>query len=206
MTMRCGVFSLLSVPEPHLETELTQGELEINCYAEEAGFDAVWLAEHSGSHYGLICSPQVMAAAIAARTRRIRIGTAVSVLPLHHPLRLANDFAMVDVLSGGRLNYGVGRGYSQDEYSAFSVPMEENRARFHEALEVILRAWTNERFSYDGVYYHIPATQSVPKPIQKPHPPHCVAASSPETSHMGGRAPRKGHFVLGESGEHEAEV
>jgi hypothetical protein len=102
--VKFGVFSLLSVPEKQLETKLVRGELEINCYAEDAGFDSVWLAEHSGSRYGLICSPQVMAAAIAARTKRIRIGTAVNVLPLHQPLRIANDFAMVDVLSGGRLN------------------------------------------------------------------------------------------------------
>ncbi|MSQ42280.1 MAG: LLM class flavin-dependent oxidoreductase [Dehalococcoidia bacterium] len=176
-----GVFSLLSVPDVRDEVALVQGELEINCYAEEAGFDAVWLAEHSGSRYGLIASPQVMAAAIAARTRRIRIGTGVSVLPLHQPLRLANDFAMIDVLSGGRLDYGVGRGYSADEYASYGLDVTENRARFDEAFEVILKAWTQESFSHDGTYYHIPSVQSVPSPIQRPHPPLYVAAGSPET-------------------------
>src|SRR5262245_28415171 len=106
-TPRFGVFSLLSVPRVEDEVALVQGELEINVAAEAAGFDVVWLAEHSGSRYGEIASPQVMAAAIAARTSRMRIGTAVNVLPLHHPLRLANDWAMIDVLSNGRVDYGV---------------------------------------------------------------------------------------------------
>ncbi|MEI7924882.1 MAG: LLM class flavin-dependent oxidoreductase [Chloroflexota bacterium] len=174
-----GVFSLLSVPDTADEADLVRGELDLNCYAEEAGFDSVWLAEHSGSRYGLIASPQVMAAAIAARTSRIRIGTGVSVLPLHHPLRLANDFAMIDVLSNGRLDYGVGRGYSEAEYASFGVPLAENRDRFDEALEVILKAWTNETFSHESKYYSIPSVQAIPAVVQKPYPPLYVAAGSP---------------------------
>jgi len=183
---RFGVFSLLSVPRVEDETALVQGELEINCAAEAAGFDSVWLAEHSGSRYGEIASPQVMAAAIAARTSRIRIGTAVSVLPLHQPLRLANDFAMIDVLSNGRLDYGIGRGYNADEYASFGVSIEESRGRFEEALEIIRRAWTAETFSYEGTYYTIPPVQSVPNPIQQPHPPLYIAASSPATVEWAG--------------------
>ncbi len=179
--MKFGVFSLLSVPDQAREAELVQGELEIDCFAEEAGFDAVWLAEHSTSHYGLICSPQVIAAAIAARTDRIRIGTAVNVLPLNHPVRIAHDFAMVDVLSGGRLNYGVGRGYSPDEFAAFGVSLQEGRERFQEALEIILKAWTQDVFSHDGRFFKIPPTRVVPKPVQQPYPPLYVAATSPET-------------------------
>ena len=181
-----GVFSLLSVPDVQNEVALVQGELEINVAAEAAGFDSVWLAEHSGSRYGLIASPQVMAAAIAARTSRIRIGTAVSVLPLHHPLRLANDFAMIDVLSSGRLDYGIGRGYSADEYASYGLSVTENRGRFDEALAIIKQAWTQESFSYDGEYYTIPQVQAVPKVIQRPHPPLYIAAGSESTVEWAG--------------------
>jgi len=181
-----GVFSLLSVPDVRDEVALVQGELEINVAAEAAGFDSVWLAEHSGSRYGLIASPQVMAAAIAARTSRIRIGTGVSVLPLHHPLRLANDFAMIDVLSNGRLDYGIGRGYSAEEYASYGLDVAENRERFDEALEVITRAWTQESFSYSGKHYVIPQVQSVPSVIQRPHPPLYIAAGSASTVEWAG--------------------
>ena len=181
-----GVFSLLSVPDVQNEVALVQGELEINVAAEASGFDSVWLAEHSGSRYGLIASPQVMAAAIAARTSRIRIGTAVSVLPLHHPLRLANDFAMIDVLSSGRLDYGIGRGYSADEYASYGLSVTENRGRFDEALAIIKQAWTQESFSYDGEYYTIPQVQAVPKVIQRPHPPLYIAAGSESTVEWAG--------------------
>ena len=186
MAPRFGVFSLLSVPDIKDEVALVQGELEINVAAEAAGFDSVWLAEHSGSRYGLIASPQVMAAAIAARTSRIRIGTGVSVLPLHHPLRLANDFAMIDVLSNGRLDYGIGRGYSADEYASYGLSVSENRARFEEALEIIKLAWTQETFSYEGAYYQIPPVQSVPNVIQRPHPPLYIAAGSNDTVQWAG--------------------
>jgi len=181
-----GVFSLLSVPDIRDEVALVQGELEINVAAEAAGFDSVWIAEHSGSRYGLIASPQVMAAAIAARTSRIRIGTGVSVLPLHHPLRLANDFAMIDVLSNGRLDYGVGRGYSAEEYASYGLDVQENRDRFTEALEVIKRAWTQETFSFQGKFYDIPPVQSVPNVIQRPHPPLYIAAGSESTVQWAG--------------------
>ncbi len=186
MSPRFGVFSLLSVPDIEDEVALVQGELEINVAAEAAGFDSVWLAEHSGSRYGLIASPQVMAAAIAARTSRIRIGTGVSVLPLHHPLRLANDFAMIDVLSNGRLDYGIGRGYSADEYASYGLSVTENRARFDEALEIIKQAWTQDTFSYEGTYYQIPSVQSVPNVIQRPHPPLYIAAGSNDTVQWAG--------------------
>ena len=181
-----GVFSLLSVPDIRNEAALVQGELEINVAAEAAGFDSVWLAEHSGSRYGLIASPQVMAAALVARTSRIRIGTAVSVLPLHHPLRLANDFAMIDVLSNGRLDYGIGHGYSAEEYASYGLSVTENRARFDEALAIIKMAWTQESFSYDGEYYQIPRVQSVPNVIQQPHPPLYIAAGSESTVEWAG--------------------
>ncbi len=185
-TPQFGVFSLLSVPDIRNEVALVQGELEINVAAEAAGFDSVWVAEHSGSRYGLIASPQVMAAAIAARTSRIRIGTAVSVLPLHHPLRLANDFAMIDVLSNGRLDYGVGRGYSAEEYASYGLDVQENRGRFTEALAIIKQAWTQESFAYEGKYHTIPRVQSVPHVIQRPHPPLYLAAGSADTVALAG--------------------
>jgi alkanesulfonate monooxygenase SsuD/methylene tetrahydromethanopterin reductase-like flavin-dependent oxidoreductase (luciferase family) len=122
-----------------------------------------------------------VATAIAARTSRIKIGTAVQVLPLCHPLRLAEEAATVDHVSHGRLIFGVGRSGFARTYEHYGVPYAESRARFAETLEVVRRAWTEESFSFDGDYFHFEGVSVVPKPYQKPHPPIRVAANSPDT-------------------------
>ena len=114
-------------------------------------------------------------AAAAARTRRIRLGAGVVVLPFDNPLRTAEDYAMVDVLSGGRLNLGTGSGYLKHEYAGFNLDPEEKRARFDEALEILLRAWTGERFSYEGRYHRVRDVQLNVLPLQRPRPPVWVA-------------------------------
>ncbi|MGH7417337.1 MAG: LLM class flavin-dependent oxidoreductase, partial [Candidatus Rokuibacteriota bacterium] len=125
--------------------------LDLIVLADSLGFDVAWLAElHFGGAFSLLSTPLMIVPVIAQRTRRIRIGTAVSLLPLHQPLGLAEQAATADLLSGGRLEFGVGRGSIPTQFHGFGVPVAENRARFDECLEVIRRAWTEERFSYRG--------------------------------------------------------
>jgi alkanesulfonate monooxygenase SsuD/methylene tetrahydromethanopterin reductase-like flavin-dependent oxidoreductase (luciferase family) len=150
--------------------------------ADRWGLDAIWLAEiHQQARRSVMSAPMTVASAIAARTRRIKIGTGVQVLPLCHPLRLAEETATVDQISNGRLIFGVGRSGNPRSYMAYGVPYSESRERFLETLEIVKRAWTQERFSYDGKYWHFDNAAAVPQPFQKPFPPIRVAAASEET-------------------------
>jgi alkanesulfonate monooxygenase SsuD/methylene tetrahydromethanopterin reductase-like flavin-dependent oxidoreductase (luciferase family) len=114
----------------------------------------------------------------AARTKRLRIGTAVSLAPFYNPLRLAEEVALLDVLSGGRVNWGAGRGFERSEFAAFGIPVEESAARFHETVDIVLQAWTNQRLTYHGKFFQYENVEVLPKPLQTPHPPVWVAASS----------------------------
>ena len=120
----------------------------------------------------------MMVPVIAQRTKRIRIGTAVTLLPLQHPLSFAEQAATADVLSGGRLEFGVGRGSIPSQFHGFRIDVAENRARFDEALEIIRLAWTKERFSYRGTFWDVEEVAVVPRPVQRPHPPIRVAVHS----------------------------
>lgn len=191
--MKVGLFYLFSEFAGVPQSEIINDTLVEVEYAEELGFDAVWLPEHHFSVYGILGNPFVMAAAIAQRTKRMQIGTAVMVLPLQHPLRVAEDGAMVDVLSGGRLLMGVGRGYQNPEFDTLGVPQGESRAMFDESLEIIEKAWTQDEFSHDGRFWRIENAAVYPKPIQKPHPPIFWAAASAETYKL---AARKGYALL----------
>jgi natural product biosynthesis luciferase-like monooxygenase protein len=186
--MKFGLFYLFSdfgdTPQDQVFREVLE-EIE---YAEELGFDSVWLPEHHFAIYGMLGNPMVLAAAIARSTHRIRIGTAIMVVPFQHPLRLAEDAALVDVLSGGRLLLGLGRGYQPLEFHGFGVPQPASREMFLEGLEVLKRALSGEKFTYDGRFWKIQEpTEIYPKPIQKPHPPLYVAAISPETYEVAAR-------------------
>jgi alkanesulfonate monooxygenase SsuD/methylene tetrahydromethanopterin reductase-like flavin-dependent oxidoreductase (luciferase family) len=150
--------------------------------AESWGLDAMWLAElHFAPERSVLASPLILASAIAQRTHRMKIGTAVQVLPLCHPLRLAEEAATVDQISHGRLIFGVGRSGFPRTYEAYGVPYGESRERFAETLEIVKLAWTEERFSYSGKYFSCHKVALVPKPYQKPHPPIRIAATSPDT-------------------------
>src|SRR5215469_9623942 len=150
--------------------------------AEAWGLDAMWLAElHFAPERSVLASPLILAAAIAQRTRRMKIGTAVQVLPLCHPLRLAEEAATVDQISDGRLIFGVGRSGFAHVYQAYGVPYEESRERFAETLEIVKRAWTSERFSFSGKYFAYDNVALVPKPRQRPTPPIRIAATSVDT-------------------------
>ncbi len=150
--------------------------------AEAWGLDAVWLAElHFSPRRSVLASPLTLASAIAARTQRLLIGTAVQVLPLAHPLRLAEEAATVDQISRGRLIFGVGRSGFQRTYEAYGISYAESRERFAEALEVIRSAWTEPEFSYHGRFYAYDRVNVTPRPYRQPHPPIRVAANSPDT-------------------------
>ena len=183
--MKFGGFSFGAWHESRTPAEVFHNIVEEAVLADELGFDTYWLGEHHFSRHGILADTMVMASHIAARTERIRIGTAAIVLPLHNPVRLAEQIAMVDVLSGGRLEIGVGAGYQRREFAALGVPIEESRARFHEGLDVLLRAWTSETLVFDGVFTQIRAEDGIevlPKPLQQPHPPIYQAVSvSPES-------------------------
>lgn len=181
--MKFGAFFLSQAPEERLTpAQALSQELDQMVLAEELGFDSVWVAEHHGSSYCVVNDTLTYAAHIAARTSRIRIGLGVSVLPLRNPLDFAERATLIDLLSGGRLNVGVGRGYSRTEFDTYSQPLEDRRARFEEALDVIIRAWTEDGFDHDGEFWKYRNVSLYPKPAQQPHPPLFVASSgSPDT-------------------------
>jgi alkanesulfonate monooxygenase SsuD/methylene tetrahydromethanopterin reductase-like flavin-dependent oxidoreductase (luciferase family) len=150
--------------------------------AERWGLDVIWLAElHFLPERSVASAPLLLATAIAARTRRVKIGIAVQVLPLCHPLRLAEEVATLDHVSQGRLIFGVGRSGFARTYEAYGVPYGESRERFGEVLEVLQSSWRDGRFSFEGQFYKFRNIALVPKPLQKPHPPLRIAATSPDT-------------------------
>ena len=150
--------------------------------AERWGLDAIWLAEiHQQANRSVLSAPMTVASAIAARTSRIKIGTAVQVLPLCHPLRLAEESATVDQISRGRLMMGVGRSGNPRAYAAYGVPYSESRERFYETLEVLKLAWTQPSFSYEGKFLKFDEARAVPRPYQQPHPPIRIAGASEDT-------------------------
>lgn len=179
--MKFGTQWLFSEVGQRSPKELFEDHLKETIFAEEAGFDNVWLAEHHFSEYGALGNPLVFAAALARETSKIRIGTAVMLLPLQHPLRIAEDAAMVDQLSDGRLDFGVGRGYQPSEFRGFGIPQEESSARFDESLEIIRRVWTEDRVTFKGQFFELDNVSVHPRPRQEPHPPIWVAAVSTET-------------------------
>ena len=161
--------------------------------AETSGLDGVWLAERHFASPGsqldaqgvgipsIASAPLVLASAVATRTTRLRIGIAVNVLPLSHPIRMAEEAATVDHVSQGRFDFGVGRSGFARAYEGYGIPYSESRERFQECLEVILRAWMNERFSYEGQFYSFQNVCVLPKPYQKPYPPIRIAATTSDT-------------------------
>lgn len=150
--------------------------------AERWGIDVLWLAElHFFPERSVASAPLLLASAVSARTRRMKIGIAVQVLPLCHPLRLAEEVATLDHISGGRLIFGVGRSGFQNTYEAYGVPYGESRDRFTEVLDILKLAWTDERFSFEGSFHRFRNVTIVPRPLQKPYPPLRIAATSADT-------------------------
>jgi natural product biosynthesis luciferase-like monooxygenase protein len=146
--------------------------------AEAVGFEAVWATEHHFRYFGgMTPNPQMLLTAISHRTRRLRLGSSVSILPLHTPLRIAEDFAMLDVLSGGRLEFGAGRGMVHSGYKGFGLSWDDAQDHMKEAVAIIDRAWTHEAVSYEGKYYQCRDVTVLPRPLQQPRPPIWVTAN-----------------------------
>ncbi len=192
-----------------MECDYRYGETEQSAFdeafamaeaAEMGGLNGVWLAER---HFAaprspldtggagipsVVSAPLIISSAIVTRYERLRVGVAVNVLPLAHPVRVAEEVATLDHISRGRVEFGVGRSGFARAYEGYGIPYEESRERFQESLEVILAAWTNERFSYEGKYFQFNDVCVIPKPFQKPHPPLRIAATTKETFPQVGRA------------------
>ena len=162
--------------------------------AERLGFSSVFLVEHHFTGFGQVSASMNLLSYLAARTERIRLGTAVVVLPWHNPILVAEQAATLDLLSNGRLDFGVGKGYRSYEFSGFCIAPEEATERFDEAMEVIRKAWTTQgRFSYQGKRWRFDNVVVEPSPIQQPHPPFWLGAGSGESIR---RAAREGYNLL----------
>src|SRR4051794_14714910 len=179
--MKFGTYYFLQRPPGASEADVIKHEVDLMVWSERLGFDTVWLTEHHFADYGLSSAPSVLAAAVFSRTERLHVGLAVYVLPFHDPIRFAEETATLDILGGGRLVVGLGRGNRPAEFVGYRVPPEESRARFEEAVAVVLAAWTQERVEHQGRFWRIPSTAVHPHPLTQPHPPLAVAVNSPET-------------------------
>lgn len=176
--MKAGLLYTLQSP-PRWEVPWTRvyaEMLEQAVAAESLGYDAIWLSEHHFLPDGYCPSLLVVAAAVAARTSRLRIGTGILLLPLHHPVRLAEDAAVADVVSNGRLTLGVGQGYREAEFAGFDIPLGERFGRTREGLALLRRLWTEERVTFQGRYWRLEDVTVTPRPVQQPHPPLWFAA------------------------------
>ena len=162
--------------------------------ADRLGFRQLFMVEHHFTGQGQVSASMTVLAYLAARTQHIRLGTAVVVLPWHNPVLVAEQVATLDLLSGGRVDFGVGKGYRQAEFDGFCIPIAEATERFDEAMEIIRKAWTSEgRFSHHGKRWHYDNIVVEPEPLQRPHPPLWLAAGSHDSVR---RAAREGYNLL----------
>jgi alkanesulfonate monooxygenase SsuD/methylene tetrahydromethanopterin reductase-like flavin-dependent oxidoreductase (luciferase family) len=154
--------------------------IDYNIEAEALGYHSTFMVEHHFSGAGQVSASLTLLTWLAAKTKTLRLGTAVLVLPWHNPVLLAEQAATIDLLSGGRLDFGVGKGYRHNEFSGFAIPIEEGEARFQECVDVVVKSWTSkERFSHVGKYWTFCDIIVEPPTAQKPHPPMWMAAGSP---------------------------
>jgi probable F420-dependent oxidoreductase len=178
--MRFGVWYHLRNPDRWHQppAELYARTLDQIASAEALGFDSVWTSEHHFTDDGYLPSTLLFLAAAAARTSRMRLGTLVLLLPLHDPLRVAEDAAVLDLISGGRLDLGVAAGYRVEEFEVFGVPHRERGRRMDEALAVLQAAWNDGRFSFTGTAHRYSNVNVTPKPLQRPGPPLWMGGQS----------------------------
>jgi luciferase family oxidoreductase group 1 len=186
--VKIGLFDIVQWPgdeeapcDPRIVNQVYAEHLDVWQAAEDLGYEYIFAAEHHFSGYGLCPDPYIMLAALARATKRIRLGAMVSVVPFHHPVRLAEQLAMVDVLSGGRLDVGFGRGSSSFEHTALHLDMDDAWERFTEGIEQVQKAWTTPDAKLDGRFYEAGPLTLWPRPLQEPHPPIWVTATSPAT-------------------------
>src|SRR5687768_476891 len=166
------------------DRDVYEYQLAVIDLVEHSNFDGIWVAEHHFRDYGVLPSVTGMLSYIAGRTERLQLGSGIIVLPLHNPIHVAEEISQLDVISGGRVQFGVGRGYQSIEFRGFKIDLSEARDRFNESLDVLLGLWSHEDFSFEGKFYKVGDVKLEPQPLQRPHPPIKVAAVSPETVTM----------------------
>jgi alkanesulfonate monooxygenase SsuD/methylene tetrahydromethanopterin reductase-like flavin-dependent oxidoreductase (luciferase family) len=192
--MHFGLHFLLPCADNQSPQQRYRDTIEQAVRGEALGFESVWPVEqHFNRHVSIMPCPTLLLAAIAERTSRLRLGTGIVQLPLAHPMRVAEELATLDVLSGGRVELGVGRGGNPIHFAGFGVSPSESRERLSEGLEFIVRAWTQDRFSFSGRFFQAQDIALSPQPLQRPHPPIRVAVNSPDTASWAGRA---GHSII----------
>lgn len=186
--IKLGLYSSIANPPrgDHLDrcVQETVAEAEL---AEACGFHGFFFGEHHQDRDGFLPSPLILCSAVAARTKRMQIGTAVLLLPLHHPLRVAEDVATLDIVSGGRIVLGVGLGYQDADFRAFGVAKKHRVGRFEEAIEILDKSWNGERFTHKGRHFDIDDVRVLPRPVQRPRPPLWLGASVPAAVERAGR-------------------
>lgn len=189
--MHLGLFCLMTQRDAsHTIAKLYDENTALVQLAEDVGFEIAWIAEHHFSNYSMCPSPHVLAGYLAAKTKRIKLGAAILVLPLYQPVRLLEEVGMIDILSGGRSIIGIGAGYQDFEFKRFGARLEDNWAMTHEMLDIIERAYSQVSFSYDGKHYKLPELPIAVRPLQKPMPPVYIAGNEPA---MLQRLARKGY-------------
>ena len=187
--MKFGLFYNLRFPGPwssEREYEFLWQVIEQITYAEEMGFEGLWTTEHHFEKGLVAAAPEVILSVISQRTSKMRLGFAVMLSPIHHPLQIATKVATLDLLSNGRVDLGLGRASTPHQLTPFGVALEDTRGMLYETLSILPRMWTEEVFSHEGKYYNVPALEVFPKPFQKPHPPLWSACNQEDTSRMAG--------------------
>ena len=182
--MQFGYFTL---SDNHYENNRRSANQFVNdilaeaVYAEELGYNSAWIGEHHFNSLGVLSCPDLVLANVAARTKKIRLAPAVTVLPLHHPIRVAEQWATLDLISNGRVDWAAGRGYDRREYEPFKVDFSDNQAIFEEGMELVRRLWSSggERISHRGKYYQFEDVRITPQPVQKPIPAYVASFSQP---------------------------
>ena len=173
--MELGLFYQIQVPKPwddQSESRKFQEMIEQVCFAEEIGMTSVWFVEHHfRSEWSHSSAPDITLAALSQRTTNMRLGIAVVLAPLHHPLNVASRMATLDIISGGRVNLGIGRSGYPYQMLPYGSDLADVSEMVEEYLKIIPGAWTEEIFSFEGKHYNIPPREVIPKPVQKPHPP-----------------------------------
>ena len=179
--MDFGLFFLMQRDEQWSEQAVYDSDVEQMLAAEGLGYGSVWIAEHHFDDYGLCPAPPVLAAFLAARTRTLRLGMGVSLLPLHHPIDLAEQLAVLDVVSGGRLDVGIGRGGTLQDYQTFRSDRAEARERIEEGIALMRQCWTGAPFNFAGRFHSAERLHVRPRPVQRPHPPLYIACNSEDS-------------------------
>ena len=195
-SMKFGLFFLNSVPPTKTDAQELRDGLEQIQVADELGYEAAWIAEHNARSYGVVSNTAVYLAAAAATTKNIKLASGITRLPLHHPLKVAEEMNLVDVISNGRLYLGVGKGYDKLEFDAYNIDFEARHENYLESLDILTAALQSERVTYSGQFYNIENVPVYPRPVQKDGPPIFVMVSGNDASIV--NAAKQGHsFMLG---------